>query len=102
MEIILPLKSHTLSTREVLINSNNHHIQSIINRVQQKPTTDIDQSPSSYFPQPQNDIKKSSSIKINELKQSYNNSHLMYDDGNERQYKIVPAPTTNRAFIFIY
>jgi hypothetical protein len=87
----LPLKSLTLSTREFLINSNNNHIQSTLNRFQQKPTTDIDQSPSSYFPQPQADIKKSPSIK-----RSFDNPRLMYDDGNERQWKAVPAPTISR------
>ncbi|CAF3919812.1 unnamed protein product [Rotaria sp. Silwood2] len=96
----LPLKSLTSSTREFLINSNtNNQLQynkHNINLFQQKKTNDIDESPSSYFPQPQSNIKTSSSIKINEIKRSYNNSHLMYDDGNERQWKIVPAPTTNR------
>jgi hypothetical protein len=85
-----PLKSVTSSTLEFMINSNNQHL----NRFQTKKTNDIDESPSSYFPPPQIDIKKSSSIQTNETKRSFNSSRLMYDDGNERQWKTVPAPTT--------
>ncbi|CAF3394742.1 unnamed protein product [Rotaria sp. Silwood1] len=94
----LPLKSLTSSTREYLINSNPHNqLQNNkhnLNRFQQKKTNDIDESLSSYFPQPQSNIKTSSSIQTNEIKRSYNSARLMYDDGNERQWKVVPAPTT--------
>jgi hypothetical protein len=92
-----PLKSLVTSTREFLINSNNHNpIQSNIphlNRFQTTKTNDIDESPSSYFPLPQTDIKRPSAFKTNEKKPSFNSSRLMYDDGNERQWKVVPAPT---------
>jgi hypothetical protein len=81
------------STREFMINStvqsNNHHV----NRFSSKKPTEPNESPSSYFPLPQSDIKKSSS---NVKKRSFNSSRLMYDNGNERQWKVVPAPTTNR------
>jgi hypothetical protein len=83
-----------------MTNSTNHNqIQNDsphLNRFQADKINDIDEGPSSYFPQPQMDIKKPSSIKTNETKRSFNSSRLMYDDGNERQWKVVPAPTTNR------
>lgn len=90
------MKTQVSSTREFLINSTNHN--SHVNRVQTTTTknNEITESPSSYFPTPQVDIKKSSSTKTNDKKRSFNSSHLMYDDGNERQWKVVPAPTTNR------
>ena len=53
------------------------------------PSTEIDQSPSSYFPAPQTDIKKSSS------KDSFNDSRLLHDNGNDRHWKSVPAPTSS-------
>ena len=49
--------------------------------------------PSSYFPLPQTDIKKVSSIQTRDSKRSYDCLHLMYDDGNERRWKTIPAPT---------
>ncbi|CAF0902470.1 unnamed protein product [Rotaria sordida] len=96
----IPLKTLTSSTRDFHINSNtNNQLENnkhYLNRYQQMKINDIDENSSSYFPQTQTNIKISSSIKTNEIKQSYNNTHLMYDDGNERQWKVVPAPTTNR------
>jgi hypothetical protein len=83
------LKTLVSSTREFMINSTNHHV----NRFPLKKLTEPDESPSSYFPPPQSDIRKTSS---SETKRSFNSSRLMHDDGNERQWKVVPAPTTNR------
>ena len=79
------------TTRDFMINSNlqnNHHP---IARLPSKTTTKVDDSPSSYFPAPQSDIKKSSS---KETKPSFDSSRLLYDGGNERHWKAVPAPPT--------
>ncbi|CAF4178972.1 unnamed protein product [Rotaria socialis] len=96
----IPVKLLTSSTREFIINSNtNNHTQNNkhnFNRLQHKKFNDIDESPSSYFPQPQSNIKTSSSIKTHDIMQSYDSARLMYDDGNERQWKTVPAPTMSR------
>ena len=91
------LKALTSATRDLMINSNHTHpIQ-----LQSSKTNNPTESPSSYFPQPQTDIKKpTSNTTANEIKRSFDPSHLLYDNGNERQWKTVPAPitttTTNR------
>lgn len=58
----------------------------------QRPSTDINQSPSSYFPLPQADIKKP----------SFNDSRLLHDNGNDRQWKSVPAPTNSTRIIPVH
>ena len=54
------------------------------------PSARIDPSPSSYFPEPQSNIPPVDS------RPAYNSHRLMNDDGNERQWKTVPAPVTRR------
>lgn len=80
-------------TRDFLINSNIPTNNPQVHRFTSAKTTEFEQSPSSYFPAPQTDIKKPS---FNQSKRSLNSARLLHDDGNERQWKVVPAPTTNR------
>lgn len=58
----------------------------VVSQFQSARIDEIDPNPSSYFPAPQSDIKQP----------PYNNLRLMYDDGNERQWKKVPAPVARR------
>ena len=61
----------------------------VIDHSKTKKISNLEQSsPSSYFPQPLTDKKKSK-------KQSNTDSQLLNANGNERHWKTVPAPTTN-------
>ncbi|CAF0793299.1 unnamed protein product [Adineta ricciae] len=63
------------------------------NRLYEKKTKANDHCPSSYFPMPQSDIKKPSSSKITRV---YDSSRLMYDDGNDRNWKAISTSRTHR------
>ena len=82
--------SRSLNNKKNQMQKNKHYINSF---QQQKILNDIDQSPSNYFPQPQANIRKSLPIKTKEIKHSYDTARLMYDDGNERHWNNVAAPT---------
>ena len=89
------LKSGLSSTREFQLNTNtNNQNQSssfYLTRYEQqrKTSNDQDENPSSYFPPPQTDIKRSLPIQTNEMKQNNNNNNI-----NEQEWKTVPAPST--------
>lgn len=95
----LALKSLTSSARNYITNLNNnnrrHHDKHYVSRYDNKKLDDNNEDRSSYFPQAQSDVKTSSLTKSNEVKRSYDSTRLVYDDGNERQWKSVPAPTVN-------
>ncbi|CAF2168879.1 unnamed protein product [Rotaria magnacalcarata] len=85
----LRIKSTLSSTREFTLNTNNinqNQNQSssfYLTRYEQprKKPQNQDESPSSYFPPPQADIKKSSSVQPNEIKPT-------------PEWKTIPAPST--------
>ncbi|CAF3748329.1 unnamed protein product [Adineta steineri] len=90
------LKSALSSTREFLsnMNTNNQNQSSsfYLTRYEQsrKKPIDRDGSPSSYFPLPQSDIKKSSIIQTNDIKKS---SLIQTNEIKKpEQWKTVPAP----------
>ncbi|CAF0858388.1 unnamed protein product [Adineta steineri] len=89
------LKTLASLKRDFKINSQTNNKQPI-NRLHQKKIDDNDESPSSYFPLPQSDIKKSSLNKTNKKPQLYENSRLMYEDGNERQWKPISSTISQR------
>ncbi|UJR20732.1 hypothetical protein I4U23_023851 [Adineta vaga] len=94
------IKSLTASKRNLKTNNSYRNTTRYSYRLHEKKTKpdgddddDDDHCPSSYFPMPQSDIKKPSSSKKTRL---YDSSRLMYDDGNDRNWKAISISRNHR------